>query len=90
MCFGVLINLASNNSVKPYNYCIFQPRNGRTIESSGKLTFKSDKNFSITMILVKKGVTEKYYKPGTNLDTHVDVSYGHQEPYEQKRLFFSC
>lgn len=52
------------------------------------MTFKSDKNFSITMILVKKGVTEKYYKPGTNLDTHVDVSYGHQEPYEQKRFFF--
>lgn len=38
---------------------------------------KSDKNFSITMILVKEGVTEKYYKPGTNLDTHVDVSCGH-------------
>lgn len=33
--------------------------------------------FSIMMILMTEGITEKYYKPSTNLDAPVDVSYGH-------------
>ncbi|KAM6438907.1 neuromedin-S [Rhynochetos jubatus] len=57
-------------------FFLFRPRNGRTIESSGKLAPKSGKNlfwFLIMMILMMEGVTENYYKPSTNLNTHMDV-----------------
>jgi len=87
MYFGVLINLHLLLLHKHLIIIFFQPRNGRTIEGSGKWASKVTRFcslLSIMTILVTGGVTEKYCRASINLAPHVDVSYGHWEVSGQK------